>query len=126
MTVGVEDAAGQGDRMSHVGDAGDRAVAEGVPLHDRGVHLHRAVGGEDGAPARVEARIVLHGAHRGLDGIDGAAPILQADPPRGHGIADALTQVVAAGGGIGARSPVDEERRHAACHGEVLAASIMA
>ena len=112
--------------MPHVGDAGHRAVLERVPFHDRGVHLHRAVRGEDGAPARVEARIVLHGAHRGLHRVDGAASLLQAGPARAHGIADALTQLLASEVGIGARSPVNEERGHAACHGEVLAASIMA
>ena len=112
--------------MPHVGDAGHRPVLERVPFHDRGVHLHRAVGGEDGAPARVEARIVFHGAHRGLHRVDGAASLLQADPARGHGIADALTQLLTPEGGIGARAPVNEERRHAACHDGVLAASIMA
>ena len=53
-------------------------------------------------------------------------PSPQPRPAGGDGIADALTQLLAADGGIGAGAAVDEERGHAACHDGVRTASIMA
>ena len=56
------------DRVFRAEDAGDRAGAAVAPVHDRGVHLLRAGGGEDGASAGVEQRVVLErddgGGHR--------------------------------------------------------------
>src|SRR5207302_10332339 len=121
----LHDALRERDGMTDARDAGDRPVRETVAFHDGGVHLDGAVGGEHRAPAGIEARVVLERAHGRFHREHGAPAVAQDGPTRGHGLTDAVAQLVGAGGGIGARSTVDDERGHAACHGRVPAASIM-
>jgi hypothetical protein len=59
----VHDAPGERDGVDDGGEAGDGAAAQGGALHDAGLHLDGAVGGEHGAAAGVEVRAVLQLLH---------------------------------------------------------------
>ncbi len=52
---------------------GDGARAAVASVHDRGIHLLRPGGGEDGAAPGVEQRVVLERDDRGGDGVERAA-----------------------------------------------------
>jgi hypothetical protein len=66
----LHDPAGQDDGVAHPGHAGHGARLEGGAVHDRGVQLVAAFRGEDGAPPRVEQRVVLHPDDHRLDRLE--------------------------------------------------------
>ena len=55
------------DRVTRVGDAGDGASSSCAAVHDGGVEFVAAFGGEDGAAAGIEERIVLHFGDHGFN-----------------------------------------------------------
>ena len=116
MPAVVEDAPGEGDRVADVGHARDGAVPEVIALHDGRIHLHGAGGGQDGAPAGIETRVVLQDAHGSFDGVEGGAASLEHEPAGVHGAGDAVSQLVGSIVGIGAGPAVDDQRRDPACH----------
>ena len=69
----LHDGAGERDRMPNAGDASDRTGAARAPVHNRGVELDRAVGGEHGTAAGVELWRVLQHGDRGGDRVERAA-----------------------------------------------------
>src|SRR2546425_361503 len=72
------------DGVGDASDGADRAAAQAVALHDRGVELDGAGGGEHGAPAGVETRMVFQRAHRGFDGVHGTTSVAEDAPPGRH------------------------------------------
>jgi hypothetical protein len=66
----LHDESGEGDGVGDGGESGDRAAVQGGSLHDAGLHLDGAGGGEHGAPAGVEVRAVLQLPHLAMDGWD--------------------------------------------------------
>ncbi len=67
------DGAGELDGVAGGGDAGDGSGLEGGAVHDGGVELVFAVGGEDGSAAGVEERVVFEDGEGDADGVDGGA-----------------------------------------------------
>ncbi len=65
----LHDGFGEGDGILGPRDAGDGSGFHGLAVHDGGVELVLAVGGEDGAFAGVEERIVLEHVEAGFDGV---------------------------------------------------------
>ena len=59
-----------GDGMTCAREPRDRAGLERGAIHDGGVEFVLAVGGEDGALAGVEERIVFEDLDGGLDGVE--------------------------------------------------------
>ena len=59
----LHDEPGEGDGVDDGGESGDGAAAQGVAVHDGGLHLDGAVGGEHGAHAGVVVRAVLQLPH---------------------------------------------------------------
>ena len=81
----VHDGAGEGDGMAGVLDVGDGSGLHGGSVHDGGVHLIGAVGGEDGAASGVEERIVFEDFDGGLDGVGGGASFIEDGSGGGDG-----------------------------------------
>src|SRR5439155_23221495 len=81
------------------------------------VELDAAGGGEHGAAARVEARMIFQRAYRRLDGVDRAAAAAENSPASRERLAHAGAQLLPAIGGIGAGATVDDQCRHAGSAG---------
>src|SRR6185436_15959325 len=81
----LEDAPGDGDGVRDADQGRDGPALEPVALHDRRIHLDRAVSVQDRAAARVEARVVLERAHGALDRVERGATLRQHAPSRQHG-----------------------------------------
>ena len=56
---------------------GDRAGAQGFPIHDRGIHFVSTGAGKDRAFAGVEIRVVLHNPDRSFDRIETRSAAVQ-------------------------------------------------
>ena len=61
------------DGVAETLDAGDATGAKGGSIHEEGVELDAAIGGEKAASAGVEGWVVFEDGDGGLDGIDGGA-----------------------------------------------------
>ena len=66
-----EDEAGGLDGVAKALDAGYAAGFHAAAIHEQGVELDAAVGGEEGAAAGVEGGIVFKNGNGGLYGVDG-------------------------------------------------------
>ena len=116
VTSRLEDLARDGDRVRHdTGESGNGPALQAVSLHDRGVRLDRAVAREDRAAARVEAWIVLEGAHGGLDRVERGAAGRQHPPSRQRGRANALAKLGRLGR-IRAGAAMDDDRGNPGRH----------
>jgi hypothetical protein len=69
----VEDEAGGLDGVAEAFDAGYAAGAEGGSVHEEGVELDAAFGGEEAAAAGVEGGVVFEDGDGGFDGVGGGA-----------------------------------------------------
>jgi len=100
---------GGADGVAEAFDAGDAAGFHATAIHEKGVKLDAAVGGEEAAAAGVEGGIVLEDGDGGFDGVEGGPAESEAGVAGFEGIADAG---LVRGGGIGRDGPgaaVDEE-----------------
>jgi hypothetical protein len=61
------------DRIAQVFDAGDAAGFHAASVHEEGIELNAAVGGEEAASSSVEGGIVFEDGDGGFNGIDGCA-----------------------------------------------------
>ena len=113
MTAAFEDPARQRDRVCDARDGGDRAALEPVALHDRGVHLDRAIDGENRAAARVEAGMVFQGPDGALDRVEGGAAAGQHLPARLRRGPHTVPKLVRRIRQVGAGPAVDDDRRNA-------------
>src|SRR6185437_4237603 len=86
----VHNGAGERDGVARVLDIGDGPGLHGGSVHDGGVHLVGAVGGEDGSAPGVEEGIVLHNFNGCFDGIDGGAAFVEHDSGGGDGLAESI------------------------------------
>jgi hypothetical protein len=120
-----QDETRQRHRVAYGRDAGDGAVREPVALHDGGVHLNRAIGGEGGAAPGVESRVVLERAHGGLDRRHRSASPVENGPARREGVAYTRAQLLVAELGIRAGAAVNQQSGDAACHGLLRTARII-
>ena len=68
-----EDEAGGLDGVAEALDAGYAAGLHAAAVHEQGVELDAAVGGEEAAAAGVEGGIVFKDGDGGFDGVDGGA-----------------------------------------------------
>lgn len=77
MWSALHDQAGEGDGMSDMLDCGNRACLQGLTVHDGSVELGDAFRIYHCAATGVElaAGIVLEGAQRCFDGIDGGSTL---------------------------------------------------
>lgn len=98
-------------------DAGDAAGFHTAAVHEEGVELDAAVGGEEGAAAGVEGGVVFKDGDGGLDGIEGGAVAGEDGVADLEGMADAGFVGGGIGGGDGPGASVDEQG------GDVRAAS---
>jgi len=72
----VEDQAGGLDWVSEMFDASYAAGAEGGAVHEEGIELDGAFGGEEAAAAGIEGGIVFEDGDGGFDGVcGGASPV---------------------------------------------------
>ena len=69
----LENQAGGLDWVAEALDAGYAAGFHAAAVHEQGVELDAAVGGEEAAAASVEGGIVFEDGDSGLDGVDGGA-----------------------------------------------------
>jgi hypothetical protein len=69
----VEDEASGLDGVAKVFDAGYATGAEGGSVHEEGVELDFAFGGEEAAAAGVEGGVVFEDGHGGFYGVGGGA-----------------------------------------------------
>jgi len=68
-----EDEAGGLDGVAEALDAGHAAGFHAATVHEEGIELDTAVGGEEAAAAGVEGGVVFKDGDGGLDGVDGGA-----------------------------------------------------
>ena len=68
-----EDEARGVDGVAQVFDAGDATGFHAASIHEEGVELNAAVGGEEAAASGVEGGIVFEDGDSGFDGVDGSA-----------------------------------------------------
>ncbi len=73
MLAFFEDEAGGLDGVAEALDAGDAAGFHAAAVHEEGVELDAAVGGEEAAAAGIEGGIVFKDGDGGFDGVDGGA-----------------------------------------------------
>ena len=69
----IEDEASGLDGVAKALDAGYAAGAEGGAIHEEGVELDGAFGGEEAAAAGVEGGVVFEDGDGGFDGVGGGA-----------------------------------------------------
>src|SRR5438105_6606791 len=67
----------QHDWITDMLQTGDRAGAQGFPIHDRGIHFVSTGAGKDRAFAGVEIRVVLHNPDRSFDRIETRSAAVQ-------------------------------------------------
>ena len=109
------------DGVAQMFDAGDTAGFHAAAIHDEGVELDAAVGGEEAAAAGVEGGVVFKDGDGGFNGVDGGAAEGEDGVASFKGAAD--TGLVG-GCGIGGNGPgaaVDEEGGVVSgwgCHGD--------
>jgi hypothetical protein len=64
---------GGADGVAEAFDAGDAAGFHATAIHEKGVKLDAAVGGEEAAAAGIEGGVIFEGCDGGLDGVEGGA-----------------------------------------------------
>jgi len=69
----LEDEAGGVDGIAQALNAGDASGFHAASIHEEGVELNAAVGGEEAAAAGVERGIVFEDGDSGFDGVEGCA-----------------------------------------------------
>jgi hypothetical protein len=104
-----EDEAGGLNGVAEAFDAGDAAGLHAATVHEEGVKLYAAVGGEKAAAASVEGGVVFEDGNGGFDGIEGRTAAREQCVAGFEGKADS-SQVGGSGiGGDGPGSAVDDE-----------------
>ena len=73
MRASLEDEACGVDGIAEAFNTGDAAGFHAAAVHEKGVELDAAVGGEEAAATGVEGGIVFEDGDRGLNGVDGRA-----------------------------------------------------
>jgi hypothetical protein len=104
-----EDEAGGLDGVAEALDAGNAAGFHAAAVHEEGVELDAAVGGEEAAAAGVEGRVIFENGDGGLDGIEGGAAAREDCVTRFEGSADAGLMSLGCIVGDGPCATVDEE-----------------
>ena len=109
VRASFEDEASGADGVAEALDAGDAAGFHASAIHEEGVELDAAVGGEEAAAAGVEGGIVFEDGDGGFDGVEGGA----ADGEDGiTGFEGGTDAGLVGGGGFGGDGPcaaVNEE-----------------
>jgi hypothetical protein len=104
-----EDEAGGLDGVAEALDAGDAAGFHAAAVHEEGVELDAAVGGEEAAAAGVEGGVVFKDGDGGFNGVDGGAAEGEDAVAGFEGVADAGLVGGCGVGGDGPGAAVDEE-----------------
>lgn len=110
------------DRVAETLDTGNAACFHASAVHEEGVELNAAVGGEEAATAGVEGGIVFKNGDGGFHGVDGAAAAGEDFVTELKGAADTGLVGGRCVGGYSPRSAVNEEggivRGWLGCHSE--------
>ena len=104
-----EDQAGGLDGVAEALDAGHAAGFHAAAVHEQGVELDAAVGGEKAAAAGVEGGVVFEDGDGGFDGIEGRAAEGKDGVAGFKGAADTGLVGGCIGGGDGPCAAVDEK-----------------
>lgn len=105
----LEDEAGGLNRVAETLDTGHAARLHAAAVHEKGVELDTAVGGEKAAAAGVEGGVVFKDGDCGLDGIEGRAAAGEDGIAGLEGVADSGLVSVGFFGRDGPGTAVSEE-----------------
>ena len=124
MRALFEDEAGGVDGIAEALDAGDAAGFHATSVHEEGVELDAAVGGEEAATAGIEGGVVFEDGDGGFDGVDGCATAGEDFVTDFKGVADAGFMRGCGVGGDGPCSAMDEKGRIVGggegCHSDMV------
>ena len=104
-----EDEARGLDGVAEALDAGDAAGLHAAAIHEEGVELYAAIGGEEAAAAGVEGGIVFEDGDGGFDGVDGGTAAGEDGVSGFKGGADAGLVGLSGVGGDGPCTAMNEE-----------------
>ena len=85
----LEDEAGGLDGVAEALDTGDAAGFHAVAVHEEGVELDAAVGGEEAAATGVEGGVVFKDGDGGFNGVEGGTAAGEDAVAGFEGVADA-------------------------------------
>jgi hypothetical protein len=109
MGTFVEDQAGGLDGVAEAFDAGYTSGAEGGSVHEEGVELDAAFGGEEAAAAGIEGGVVFKDGDGGFYGVGGGGSLFEEGVAGGEGAGDALLVIFGHFGWDGPGAAVDQE-----------------
>jgi len=111
MRALFEDEARSVDGIAEALDAGDTAGLHATSVHEEGVELDAAVGGEEAAATGVEGGIVFEDGDGGFDGVDGCAATGEDLVADFESVTNAGLVRLSCVGGDGPGSAMDEQGR---------------
>jgi len=104
-----EDQAGGLNGVAKTLDTGDAAGLHAAAVHEKGVELNAAIGGEKAAAASVEGRVVFEDGNGGFDGVESGCSAREKGVAGFEGAANAGFMSGSGFGGDGPCATVNEE-----------------
>jgi hypothetical protein len=97
------------NRVAEALDAGNTTGLHAAAVHEQGVHLNAAIGGEEAAPAGIEGGVVFKDGNGSFNGIEGGTATGKKGVAGFKGVADAGFMSNSVGGGNGPCAAVNEK-----------------